>query len=159
EKKDFAAQTLEAIYPEKGPILRNVITFRDSSADLRGYADAIEFAEVYPFIPYQFKLLQNVFEQVRRHGSSGKHLSEGERSMLSAYREAGVRYMEREEGTLIPFHAFYDTIREFLQPTISRVIEGAAENPALQDDEFHINLLKVLFMVKYVKELPANIDN
>ena len=40
-----------------------------------------------------------------------------------------------------------------------RVIEGANQNPALNDDPFNIDLLKVLFMIKYVKELPANIDN
>lgn len=159
EKKEYAEDTLKATFPDKGPILRNTITFRESTGDLRGYEDAQEFADVYPFVPYQYRLLQNVFEQVRKHGSSGKHLSEGERSMLSAYREAGMRYMNEKEGILIPFYAFYDTIREFLQPTITRVIEGAAENPRLKDDPFNIDLLKVLFMIKYVKEVPANIDN
>ncbi|OOE12496.1 BREX system P-loop protein BrxC [Fictibacillus arsenicus] len=158
-KKDFANDKLKLIYPEKSAILKNLISFKESTADLRGYDNEQEFAEVYPFIPYQFKLLQNVFEQVRRHGSSGKHLSEGERSMLSAFKEAGLRYKDDEEGVLIPFYAFYDTIKEFLNPTISRVVEGAYENPALKDDEFNIDLLKVLFMIKYIKELPANIDN
>src|SRR5690625_2878805 len=160
EKKDYVTDTLKAIHAEKGAILRNVINFTsDSRADLLGYSDEIEFANVYPFVPYQFNLLQSVFEQVRKHGSSGKHLSEGERSMLSAYREAGMRYMEEEQGTLIPFHAFYDTISEFLQPIVSRVIERAAANPKLHDDPFHVNLLKVLFMIKYVEEIPSNIDN
>lgn len=158
-KKDFANDKLKVIYPEKSAILKNLISFKESTADLRGYDNENEFADVYPFIPFQFKLLQNVFEQVRRHGSSGKHLSEGERSMLSAFKEAGLRYKDAEEGVLIPFHAFYDTIKEFLNPTISRVIEGAYENPALKDDEFNMNLLKVLFMIKYIKELPANIEN
>lgn len=158
-KKEVANDKLKLIYPEKSAILKNLISFKESTADLRGYDNEQEFADVYPFIPYQFKLLQNVFEQVRRHGSSGKHLSEGERSMLSAFKEAGLRYKDAEEGTLIPFHSFYDTIKEFLNPSISRVIEGAYENPALKDDEFNMNLLKVLFMIKYIKELPANIDN
>ncbi|WP_121614394.1 BREX system P-loop protein BrxC [Mesobacillus foraminis] len=158
-KKDFVNDKLKLIYPEKSAILKNLISFKESTADLRGYDNEQEFADVYPFIPYQFKLLQNVFEQVRRHGSSGKHLSEGERSMLSAFKEAGLQYKDAEEGILIPFHAFYDTIKEFLNPSISRVIEGAYENPALKDDEFNMNLLKVLFMIKYIKELPANIEN
>src|SRR5699024_9464998 len=59
----------------------------------------------------------------------------------------------------IPFYSFYDTIKEFLNPVVSRVIDGAYENPALQDDEFNMDLLKVLFMIKYIKELPANLDN
>lgn len=159
EKHSHVTAKLRADYPNKSAILKNLISFRDSTADLRGYEDDLEFAEVYPFIPYQFKLLQNVFEQVRKHGSSGKHLSEGERSMLSAFKEAGLRYKDEEEGALIPFQAFYDTIKEFLNPSISRVIEGASTNPALRDDPFNIELLKVLFMTKYIKELPANIDN
>ncbi|MFB5088357.1 BREX system P-loop protein BrxC [Psychrobacillus sp. PGGUH221] len=159
EKHSHVNDKLKVFFPEKSAILKNLISFRESTADLRGYDNDQEFADVYPFIPYQFKLLQNVFEQVRKHGSSGKHLSEGERSMLSAFKEAGLNYKDAEEGTLIPFYAFYDTIKEFLNPAISRVIEGAKENPALKDDEFNINLLKVLFMIKYIKELPSNIDN
>lgn len=159
EKHSHVNDKLKVLYPEKSAILKNLISFRESTADLRGYDNEQEFADVYPFVPYQFKLLQNVFEQVRKHGSSGKHLSEGERSMLSAFKEAGLRYKDTEEGTLIPFHAFYDTIKEFLNPSISRVIEGANENPALKDDPFNMDLLKVLFMIKYIKELPANIDN
>lgn len=159
EKHSHVNDKLKVLFPEKSAILKNLISFRESTADLRGYDNEQEFADVYPFIPYQFKLLQNVFEQVRKHGTSGKHLSEGERSMLSAFKEAGLSYKDAEEGTLIPFYAFYDTIKEFLNPAISRVIEGAKENPALKDDEFNINLLKVLFMIKYIKELPSNIDN
>lgn len=159
EKYPHVLDKLRADYPNKSAILKNLISFKESTADLRGYEDDMEFAEVYPFVPYQFKLLQNVFEQVRKHGSSGKHLSEGERSMLSAFKEAGLQYKDAEEGSLIPFYAFYDTIKEFLNPSISRVIEGASMNPALKDDPFNIDLLKVLFMIKYIKELPANIDN
>src|SRR5699024_5769820 len=159
EKKDYVADRLKASYPEQGPILRNLISFRDSTGDLSGYEGEQQFADIYPFVPYQFNLLQNVFEQVRKHGSSGKHLSEGERSMLSAYREAGTRFMEDKEGTLIPFSAFYDTISEFLQPTVSRVIDRASENSILKDDSFNTELLKVLFMIKYVEQIPANIDN
>jgi len=159
EKHTHIHDRLRADFPNKSAILKNLISFKESTADLRGYADDVEFAEVYPFVPYQFKLLQNVFEQVRKHGSSGKHLSEGERSMLSAFKEAGLQYKDAEEGALIPFYAFYDTIKEFLNPSITRVIEGSKLNDALKDDEFNTNVLKVLFMIKYIKELPANIDN
>ncbi|WFB59694.1 BREX system P-loop protein BrxC [Paenibacillus sp. BR1-192] len=159
EKKEHVVDKLKLLHLEKSATLKNLMSFKDSTADLRGYENDLEFADVYPFLPYQFKLLQNVFEQVRKHGSSGKHLSEGERSMLSAFKEAGLRFKDAEEGTLIPFYAFYDTIKEFLTPSIARVIEGAYENPALRDEEFNMDLLKLLFMIKYIKEIPANIDN
>lgn len=159
EKKDYVKERLKQIYHEKSAILKNLINFQGARSDLVGYEDENEFEEVYPFIPYQFKLLQNVFEQVRKRGSSGKHLSEGERSMLSAFKESAVDYKDEEEGILIPFYAFYETIYEFLNPSITRVIHGAEINPALKDDDFNIKLLKTLFMIKYIDELPANVDN
>jgi len=159
DKKDFARKKLEQIYFEKSAILNNLITFKEATADFKNYSDEKEFAQVYPFIPYQFKLLQNVFEQVRKHGSSGKHLSEGERSMLSAFKESVLSIKDKEEGALVPFHAFYETIKEFLNPAILRVIDNAYNNPKLKNDKLNINVLKVLFMIKYIKEMDANIDN
>ncbi|MEZ2458888.1 BREX system P-loop protein BrxC [Salinicoccus roseus] len=160
-KKEFVNQKLKQIYLEdnNNAKLKNLVSFKESTADLRGYDDANEFADVYPFVPYHFKLLQKVFEQVRKHGSSGKHLSEGERSMLSAFQESALQFKTLEEGTLIPLYAFYETIREFLTPSVARVIEGAYENPALKDDDFNMDVLKVLFMIKYIDDLPANLDN
>jgi hypothetical protein len=158
-KKDYAMDMLKLLYHEKSAILKNLISFKDATADFMGFSDEKEFADVYPFLPYQFKLLQLVFEQVRKHGSTGKNLSEGERSMLSAFQESGVHYKEENEGVLVPLYAFYDTIKEFLNPSIVRVIEGAYVNSSLKDDEFNANVLKILFLLKYIKELPANIEN
>ena len=159
EKNEVAEDTLKLLYHDKQAVLKNIINFKDTRSDLLGYTDVDEFVDVYPFVPFQFILLQRVFEQIRKHGSSGKHLSEGERSMLSAFQETAIGYKDDSDGILIPFYAFYDTIEEFLNPTVSRVINRAAENPKLKDDEFNINLLKTLFMIKYIDELPENIDN
>lgn len=160
-KQPHVEDTLKQLYLSNNnhAKLKNLITFKDSPADLRGYDDEKEFADVYPFVPYHFKLLQKVFEQVRKHGSSGKHLSEGERSMLSAFQESAIQFKDQEEGAIVPLYAFYETIREFLNPSVARVIEGAYQNPALKDDSFNMDVLKVLFMIKYIDDLPANIDN
>jgi hypothetical protein len=160
-KKPYVEDTLKQIYhsDNNNAKLKNLVSFKESTADLRGYDDDKEFADVYPFVPYHFKLLQKVFEQVRKHGSSGKHLSEGERSMLSAFQESALQFKSKEEGTLIPLNAFYETIREFLTPSVARVIEGTYENPALKGNDFNMDVLKVLFMIKYIDDLPANIDN
>jgi hypothetical protein len=45
---------------------------------------------------------------------------------------------------------FYDTIEEFLNPTISRVIERASENPELKENPMNLQILKILFMIKYL---------
>ncbi|WP_165973936.1 BREX system P-loop protein BrxC [Marinitoga lauensis] len=158
EKNSVAENMLNALYEEKHIHLKNAINFKNSVNIFNGYTTAEDFVKLYPFIPYQAKLLQKVFEQVRIHGSSGKHLSEGERSMLSAFQEAVLSYIDSEEEILIPFDIFYDSIENFLASTIRRVFENAKENSALND--FDIRVLKLLFMLKYLsKEMPPTIEN
>ena len=80
---------------------------------MKSYHDARDFSESYPFVTYQFNLLQKVFEAIRKFGMTGKHLSEGERSMLSAFQGAAISYKDSELDSLIPFDAFYQTVETF----------------------------------------------
>jgi hypothetical protein len=157
KKKQASFESLEVLYKSKESVIKNLLTFT-KSAEQKNYSTAKDFAVVYPFIPYQFNLLQNVFTGIRKHGSAGKHLSEGERSLLGAFQETARKYAFNELGTLIPFYAFYDTIEEFLEPHIRRVFENAKKNTELKQD-IDIQVLKMLFMLKYIKEIPSNIDN
>jgi hypothetical protein len=156
-KNGVAKDTLKLLYAEKEAILKNLITFSADTAEMKTYKSADDFIEVYPFIPYQFNLLQSVFTAIRTHGASGKHLSEGERSLLSAFQEAAIRYADHEVGTLIPFSAFYETIETFLDHNIRTVILHAQDNDRLTDKD--VEVLKVLFLIKWVKEMPANLEN
>lgn len=156
-KNDVAKDTLKLLYENKNAILKNLITFSADTPEKKMYTDSENFIDVYPFIPYQFNLLQQVLTSIRIHGASGKHLAEGERSMLSSFQESAIKYMKSEEGTLIPFSAFYDTIEAFLDSNIRTVIIHSQDNENLSD--FDVQLLKILFMVKYVKEIPSNIEN
>jgi len=156
-KKDSVSETLRLLYNDKSSILKNLITFSADTAEMKNYSNAEDFASVYPFVPYQFNLLQNVFNSIRLHGSSGKHLSEGERSLLSAFKESAQLYADGELGKLIPFSAFYNSIESFLDSTVSRVIIHAQNNDRLTEED--VEVLKVLFMIKYLDELPSNIEN
>ena len=157
EKTDTATETLSVYYNNKSAVLRNLISFAAGTPNMPNYADEVEFAEVYPFIPYQFNLLQKVFSGIREHASSGSHMASGERSLLSAFQEAGQFYGDHELGTLVPFHNFYDSVSSFLVSSISQVIEQASSNSKLEAQD--IDVLKILFMIKYVKEMPATLDN
>ena len=156
-KKDMPYKTLHASYPQLEPILKNNFTFTDS-AEMKKYADAHEFAAIYPFVPYQFNLLQAVLTSIREHGASGKHLAEGERSMLKLFQDAGKAWMDKEDDRLIPFYAFYDPLENYLDHSIRSVFIKARTNDNLIHD-FDDNVLKVLFLIKYIKELKANLDN
>ncbi|RXE57714.1 BREX system P-loop protein BrxC [Acetivibrio mesophilus] len=158
DKKTAARETLELYFSDKEAILKNQLSFSADAAEMKIYKNSMDFAAVYPFVPYQFHLVQSIFNGIRLHGASGKHLSEGERSLLSGFQESAIKYLDKELGTLIPLQAFYDTIDKFLDHNIKIVIDRAERNDNLEKP-FDIDVLKVLFMLKYVKELPANIDN
>ena len=163
EKKETPAQTLRLLYGQKTTIIKNLITFNDG-VEKKLYADENDFACVYPFVPYQFNLLASVLTSIRTHGASGKHLSEGERSMLAMFKESAMEYKECEVGTIIPFYAFYDALENFLDHSHRGVIIQAYENdminPEHKEKVFAVDVLKVLFMIKYVdKVVMANIDN
>ncbi|AOY75381.1 BREX system P-loop protein BrxC [Clostridium formicaceticum] len=156
-KSDVAKDTLKLLYQDKEAILKNLITFSADTAEMKTYKSEEDFVAVYPFIPYQFNLLQSVFTGIRLHGASGKHLSEGERSLLSAFQESAIIYADKEAGALIPFATFYETVEAFLDSNIRTVIIRAEDNDRLTKED--VEVLKVLFMIKYVKEIPSNIEN
>ena len=157
EKTPETKKSLEAYYDEKKIILKNLISFTQGTAEMKSYATAEGFYEVYPFVPYQFNLLQKVFDQIRITGFTGKHLAKGERSMLSAFKEATEKLSENDMGILVPFSDFYDSIESFLDPIIKRTIDHAKDNSRLNEND--IKLLETLFLIKHIKEIKSNVDN
>ena len=157
EKNGIAESALKLLYEQKESIIKNLITFTADTADKKLYTDKTDFADCYPFIPYQFNLLGQVLTAVRTHGASGKHLSDQSRSMLALFQESAIRLKDSEAGVLVPFSYFYDPLHKFIDHQHSQVITDAEDNSRL--DEFDVELLKVLFMIKYVKEIKANVDN
>lgn len=159
DKAEESRTSLKMIYDKEESIIRNLLTFKSATYQ-KVYEDSNDFANTYPFIPYQFKLLQDVFTDIRKHGYAGKHLSSGERSLLGAFQETAKRFGESEVGTIIPFYAFYDTIEQFLEHQVKIVINNAIDTVKSGElKEIDIKVLKMLFMLKNIKEIPANIDN
>ncbi|TCL12867.1 hypothetical protein C7960_2150 [Methanohalophilus euhalobius] len=124
---------------------------------MKFYRGEEDFINVYPYVPYQFFVLQKVFERIRNSGFTGKHLAKGERSMLNAFKEATEKYAEENMGKLIPFYSFYDTVESFLDPIIKSTITQAQDNSELE--EFDNQILKLLFLIRNVKEVVPNLDN
>ena len=163
DKTDVAAQSLRLLYEQKATIIKNLIMFNDG-VEKKLYANAEDFEEIYPFVPYQFNLLASVLTSIRTHGASGKHLSEGERSMLALFKESAMSLMNEESGAIVPFHCFYDALENFLDHSHRGVIIRAYDNNQInpehkESDVFAINVLKTLFMIKYIQICEANVDN
>ena len=162
EKNEAGKQTLTLLYDDKATVIKNLILFNDG-VEKKLYSDRENFADIYPFIPYQFNLLGSVLTSIRTHGASGKHLAEGERSMLALFKESAVKVMNDEPGTIVPFNMFYDALEQFLDHShkgvISRALDNEYLNPNHDRECFDVNVLKTLFMIKYVKEIKANTPN
>ena len=72
-KRGTAVETkLTELYENKKAILKNQIDFTRDCQDLPGYGSSEEFVGAYPFIPYQFTLLQKVLAQYANQGGEMK---------------------------------------------------------------------------------------
>ena len=164
-KKDEVTPQLEQVYNENDSVLRNLFSFNysagDAVLDIKGFNGPGEFARDFPFVPYQFIIMQKVFAEIRKHGNSGKHLSGGERSMLSGFQEAAQKIEDKDEFALAPFYLFYDTVHTFLDSSIRRVIErcqkAADTNAGIEQQD--VAVLKLLYLVRYIDDIKANLDN
>ena len=157
EKKPEVQGELKALYRKNADILKNQLSFSRTGMTLYSYRSDDDFVRNYPFIPYQFQLLQKVFETIRKAGATGLHLSRGERSMLDAFQYAGKIAANKDFGVLVPLYWFYPSIESFLDTSVKRTIDQAKEKPTL--NEFDIFVLQTLFMIRYVNEVKGNIDN
>ena len=161
-KTDEAAALLRMEYDRQAPVLKNLFTFSNNRVlDIKGFSGAEEFAAAFPFVPYQFLVIQKVLAEIRKHGNAGKHLSGGERSMLSGFQEAAQQVQDRDENALVPFYRFYDTVSTFLESPIRRVIDrcqnAADHRDGLEPED--VAVLKLLYLIRYIDDINANIDN
>lgn len=163
-KTDEADKRLTEVFEASDSILRNLLKFNkdDALLDIRGYETAQDFSKNFPFVPYQFILMQKVFSEIRKHGNSGKHLSGGERSMLSGFQEAAQKIENKDEYSIAPFYLFYDTIHTFLDGAIRRVIErcqnAADEDRGIKPQD--VDVLKLLYLIRYLdSDVKSTLDS
>ena len=157
-KTEAAHVELRDCFAQKGDIINNQLAFVGNSVSMRTYKDAAEFVSCYPFAPYQFTLLQKIFESIRKVGATGKHLSKGERSLLDAFQSAAVRNAERTIDALVPIYDFYPSIESFIDTSAKRSIDEAPSNQLLEP--YDVQLLKALFLIRYIPDIiKPNVDN
>ena len=163
-KTDEADKRLTEVFESSDSVLRNLLKFNkdDALLDIRGYETAQDFSKNFPFVPYQFILMQKVFSEIRKHGNAGKHLSGGERSMLSGFQEAAQKIENKDEYSIAPFYLFYDTVHTFLDGAIRRVIErcqtAADEDRGIKPQD--VDVLKLLYLIRYLdNDVKSTLDS
>lgn len=162
-KNELAVPTLKQVYNNNEIVLKNLYAFSDGTTnDLRGYKNDDEYVKVYPFVPYQFIIMQNILAEIRKYGQVGSHQSSGERSMLSGFQESAKNIINDNELSIVPLYMFYDTIHSFLDVSVRRVIDRAtnAANNSQGLTEFDVKVLKLLYLILYMdKDIKPTIDN
>ena len=155
DKTDDARNFLGTLYQQNKDRLNNLLMF-PQKPKWTGYQDETQFVDCYPFVNYQFELLQMTFTAIRESGmSEGKHISSGERSLMNAFQKSAILRAEKDTNLLIPFNAFYETIEEFMDHDIKQIFARASKRLS---NPFDLEVLKVLFMLKNVKEMEPTLE-
>ncbi len=158
-KSEKYASELAALYAEHAANIKTLFEFTDNSARYKHYTGVEDFTGFYPFVPYQFSLFQLAIEQLSaKNVFEGRHNSVGERSMLGVFQEVAEKLCAAHAtvGALAPFDYMYEGIRQVVKSTVVSSIHVAEKNLG---DEFAVRVLKVLFLVKYVKLFKASKRN
>lgn len=157
EKKQEVREPLKKYYEENETIIKNLFHFSNKTAEMKQYNSSDDFVTSYPFIPYQFNLLQKVFEKIRVMWAAWAHIADWNRSMLNWFQEVLKQLKDKDLWVVSDFSIFYSTIEVFLTPQVKRTIDNAWNNSHIE--EFDVEVLKLLFMTKYIDEVPKNIEN
>jgi len=158
EKTDAAGNILDDLFKEKGDIIKSQLSFSNDSTSLKNFSDAKTFKANYPFAPFHFQLVQNIFESIRKAGATGLHLARGERSMLDAFQSAAMSLSPKDINALVPLYEFFPCIENFLDTAVMLSINNARDNHSLEMP-FDLHLLQTLFLIRYVELIKPNADN
>jgi energy-coupling factor transporter ATP-binding protein EcfA2 len=157
KKNEDNISSLSDLYSSQSNNFKTLFDFADGSHNYRNFKDEDHFIYCYPFVPYQFDLFQSSIQSLSLHNAfEGKHSSVGERSMLGVFQQVALQISDNTIGDLATFDLMFEGIRTALKASIQKSIIAAERN---LDNRFAIQVLKALFLVKYVKEFKATIRN
>ena len=69
-KNEEAKPVLKDVFNKNESIMRNLFSFNGAILDIKGYSNEDEFINIFPFVPYQFIIMQKVFSEIRKHGNT-----------------------------------------------------------------------------------------
>lgn len=157
EKNTQGTDALEALYEQEAANFKTLFSFADGSKTYRTYVDDEHFVNTYPFIPYQFPMLQAAIESLSDHNMfEGRNTSVGARSLLGVVKEVAKGLTNVKVGGLASFDHMFREVRKTVKDAAQRSILVAERN---LDNELAVRLLKALFLVKYVDGFNATPRN
>lgn len=157
EKNENGVTLLKAVYETEKDNFGTLLSFSNETRKFEGIRNEEHFIATFPFMPYQYELLHESMKSLSAHNAfTGKHQSSAARSMLGVFQNAAKRNAEEETGTLVRFPQMFDGMRDILQVKVQEdIFSFERKNP----DLLALEVLKTLFMVKYVDKFVSNLNN
>lgn len=162
-KKPEGMEVLTQLYKQNKGAIDNQFFFENDLYD--GYPNDEDFYLTYPFVPYQFQLISDVFESFSRAGYVGEGVRNTERSILGITHFTAKLAKEEELGYFIPFDLFFNQeLEKDLTHFARGLITRAYGIKKVKEDPFARRVVNALFMVSNLnenqkKQFPANLDN
>lgn len=163
DKESSAVGELTDFYIKNKDAITNQYVF---AYDLyKGYEHRDEFLMAYPFIPYQFRLIADVFESFSNLEYVIKEVKDNERSVLAITHFTVKKFKDKDVGYFIPFDAFFNELFSRNMTHIARrIIERAWSLNEVETDLFAKRVVNTLFMISNISEtkkmtFPPNIEN
>jgi hypothetical protein len=163
EKSSKGSAALAKIWEDNKDYLEN--QFRISHELYKGYQTDDEFILAYPFVPYQFKLIADVFDAFQQLKFVEKQVKDNARSLIGITHFTAIKCADDEVGGFVPFDAFFN--QQFQTNLIhrgTRAIDNAFNFPYVNENPFAMRVVKTLFLISHLQgsqkqTFPSNIDN
>lgn len=166
EKNGSGEACLTELYHQKKKALETQFQLPTS---FNSYNTQSDFVDFYPFLPYQFRLIKLVLDDLVLIDFIDKQQGGTERSIIKVAHTTAKFAKDEEVGALISFDRFYDTvIRDSLTALGQRAINNGLgmidEYPEQNDVDFARRVIEVLFLICHLQEnnkliFPATLYN
>lgn len=163
EKKGSAAIELSSLYDT---IKNNITAQLNLPTGYNAYRSREEFAAYYPFVPYQFSLMMNIFDAFVEQNFVDREVKGNERSIIKITHSVAIDTKDQEVGDVISFDQFYNAMfRGSLTAKGQKAIATANQViESYHDRDLGERVVNILFMICNMKEqerrvFPATADH
>ena len=131
------------------------------------YDSMEDFVAYYPFVPYQFKLIMQVFNSFLNLGYVAKEVKGNERSIIKVIHSTAKANAEAPLGKFISFDELYNNMfEEGLQARGQKAVDNAIHmaREYERNPQLAVRVANILFMICNISQtdqllFPASIDN
>ncbi|WP_175413346.1 BREX system P-loop protein BrxC [Methanosarcina mazei] len=166
KKKESSKEEITKIYHDYEGIIAYASKMENPNRPMANCSEE-GFVKVYPFLPYQLEITQQIFASIRTKAGHGIKLTGAERSMLGVTQsvlkspETGIK--NSELGRIVSFDKIFDQISTELPGDILRDINNVKINERVGlrnvDIELAKKVVKTVYLLQQLKWIPTSLSN